>query len=85
MRLREMVGEMMGVQLVERLRVQLASVALDEALVVGLLVGHCPDVVELLVDVVHGVQLLEFEYSLIDGNIICILINLLVIIIQNII
>ena len=80
-----MVREMMGVQLVERLRVQLTSVALDEALVVGLLVGHCPDVVELLVDVVHGVQLLELKYSLIYGNIICFLINLFVIIIQNII
>ena len=63
-----MVREMMGVQLVERLRVELASVALNEALVVGL-VRHVQDIVEqvglvglqllLLVDVVHGVQFLK--------------------------
>ena len=69
MRVREMVGEMMSVQLLERLRVELASVALNEALVVGLLC-HVPDIVEqvglvglqllLLVNVVHSVQLLKF-------------------------
>ena len=73
MRVREMVGEMMSVQLLERLRVELASVALNEALVVGLL-GHVPDIVEqvglvglqllLLVDVVHGVQFLKLSYLL---------------------
>ena len=68
-----MVREMMGVQLVERLRVELASVALNEALVVGL-VRHVQDIVEqvglvglqllLLVDVVHGVQFLKLSYLL---------------------
>ena len=68
-----MVREMMSVQLLERLRVELASVALDEALVVGL-VRHVQDIVEqvglvglqllLLVDVVHGVQFLKLSYLL---------------------
>ena len=59
-----MMREMMSVQLLERLGIELASVALNEALVVGL-VRHVQDIVEqvglvglqllLLVDVVHGV------------------------------
>ena len=63
----------MSVQLLQLLRVELASVALYEALVVGL-VRHVPDIVEevglvglellLLVDVVHGVQLLQSQYLL---------------------
>ena len=65
----------MGVQLLQLLRVELPSVALYEALVVGL-VGHVPDIVEevglvrlellLLVDVVHGVQLLKLQYLLLN-------------------
>ena len=75
MRLREMMREMMSVQLLERLGVELTSVALNEALVVGLLC-HVPDIVEevglvglellLLVDVVHGVQLLKLQYLLLN-------------------
>ena len=76
-------GEMMSVQLMQRLRVELTSVALNEALVVGLL-RHVPDVVEqvrlvslqllLLVNVIHGVQLLKFSYLVLE-NITCFQIN----------
>ena len=68
-------GEMMSVQLVQLLRVELTSVALDEALIVGL-VGDVPDIVEqvglvglqllLLADIVHGVQLLKLTIFIVE-------------------
>ena len=68
-------GEMMSVQLMQLLRVELTSVALDEALVVGL-VGDVPDIVEqvglvglqllLLADIVHGVQLLKLTIFIVE-------------------
>ena len=68
-------GEMMSVQLVQLLRVELTPVALDEALIVGL-VGDVPDIVEqvglvglqllLLADIVHGVQLLKLTIFIVE-------------------
>ena len=68
-------GEMMSVQLMQLLRVELTPVALDEALIVGL-VGDVPDIVEqvglvglqllLLADIVHGVQLLKLTIFIVE-------------------
>ena len=72
----------------ERLRVELTSVALNEALVVRLL-RHVPDIVEqlgllgllglsllLLVDIVHGVQLLKLQHlTIYQINFVIVIIN----------